>query len=414
MTHAEEQTGKWKGRPLSRNTWAGGRGIVLLAILACGAACGGSDGSEGPKTRTVSRTQDADFDSIQKCISASANRDTCLVYPGTYRERIRFQGKAITVRSSGGPEKTIIDGREQGPVVTLANGEDDHSVLQGFTITNGLAFSGEDSIEHGGGIQLISAGPTIRDCIVVDNHAGGDGGGLYCFSTGSRPVLENVVFQGNTAGGQGGALCSVYGGADLVNCLFIENEAAVGGALSSRYGSPLSLSNCTLQGNSASTRASTLYLLNATSAWTNSISFFNSQVTGGTVVLDRDPQQEGKTSLALSYVDLEGGTGEIVRTQSCSAQPASCSLLSDGILDAAPLFVPLSLEAPSETPWQAFYLSQPATLRSDQVQLGRSPCVDAGDRSAEEAGLEERTTRTDGVPDEGTVDLGYHYAPPAS
>ena len=38
--------------------------------------------------------------------------------------------------------------------------------------------------------------------------------------------------------------------------------------------------------------------------------------------------------------------------------------------------------------------------------------MDAGDRSAEEAGLEEGTTRTDGLADEGDVDLGFHYAAP--
>ena len=38
-----------------------------------------------------------------------------------------------------------------------------------------------------------------------------------------------------------------------------------------------------------------------------------------------------------------------------------------------------------------------------------SPCIDAGSRSAEEAGLDNRTTRTDGVPDGGIVDVGFHY-----
>ena len=37
-----------------------------------------------------------------------------------------------------------------------------------------------------------------------------------------------------------------------------------------------------------------------------------------------------------------------------------------------------------------------------------SPCIDAGDCSAVEAGLEKRTTRADGSVDEGLVDLGYH------
>jgi hypothetical protein len=272
-----------------------------------------------------------------------------------------------------------------------------------------LAVSGKDTIEHGGGIQLISSGPTIRDCILRENHATGDGGGIYCFATRSRPEIENVVFQGNTADRQGGALCVVSGRPDLVNCLFSENEAPVGGAISGRYRARIILTNCTFQGNSASTQASALYLLNGTSVWTNSICFFNSSPPGNTLVLDLDPEQEGETSLSISHVDLQGGTGEIGRTQACNAQPDLCSLQSDGLFDADPLFVPLSLEEPLEYPWEAFFLSEPDTFRADQTQLGRSPCVDAGDRSAGETDLWKGTTRTDGVADEGDVDLGYHY-----
>ena len=410
MRHREEQKRKVKGKSGARGNSAGMWAIALSAIVVCAAGCGSDDEPQGPQTRTVSKTQEANFTSIQECINASSNQDTCLVYSGTYGERIRFQGKAITVRSSAGPDKTIIDGRERGTVVTFDSNEGDNSVLEGFTITNGLAVSGEDTIEHGGGIQLISAEPTIRDCILLANHAEGDGGGIYSFATGSKPDIENVVFQGNTAGRQGGALCAVYGGPDLANCLFSGNEAPVGGAISSRYGANLVLANCTFRGNSASTQGSALYLMNATSEWTNSICFFNSSSPGSTLVLDLDPQQVGMTSLSLSHVDLQGGTGAVGRTQTCNAQPGLCSLQSDGLLDADPLFVPLSLEEPSENPWEAFYLSEPVTLRPDQTQLGRSPCVDAGDRSAEEAGLEEGTTRTDGLADEGNVDLGFHYA----
>ncbi len=414
MKTKKEKRRKEKGPRKARIGRTGLRAAALAAAMILAVGCGSDDTPEGPQTRTVSNSGGADFGTVQECISASANGDTCLVYSGTYRQRIRFQGKAITVRSSAGPEKTIIDGREQGTVVTFDGNEDDDSILEGFTITNGRAVSGEDTVEHGGGIQLISAGPTIRDCILLENHAEGDGGGIYSFSTGSSPDIENVIFQGNTAAGQGGALCVVYGKVDLVNCLFSENEAADGGAISGRYGADVVLSNCTLQGNSASAQAGALYLLNAKSEWTNSICFFHSSPPGGTMVLDLDPQQVGSTSLSLSHVDLQGGTGEVGLTSNCNAQPSLCSLQSENILDADPRFVPLTLVEPEETPWTAFYLSEPDTLRSDQQQLGRSPCVDAGDRTAEEAGLEEDTTRTDGIQDEGTVDLGYHYAVPSS
>jgi len=410
MRHRKEQKRTVKGELGARGNWAALWAIAFSAIVVYAAGCGSDDEPEGPQTRTVSKTQEANFASIQECINASSNQDTCLVYSGTYRERIRFGGKAITVRSSAGPVKTIIDGREKGTVVTFDSGEDDDSVLEGFTVTNGLAVSGEDTIEHGGGIQLISSGPTIRDCILLANHAEGDGGGIYSFATQSRPEIENVIFQGNTAGRQGGALCVVTGTPRLINCLFSENEAPVGGAISGRYRARIVLANCTFQGNSASTQASALYLLNGTSEWTNSICFFNSAPPESTLVLDLDPEQVGDTALSLSHVDLQGGTGEVGRTQNCNAQPDLCSLQSDGMLDADPLFVPLSLEEALEGPWEAFYLSEPGTLRLDQIQLGRSPCVDAGDGIAEEEGLDEGTTRTDGLADEGDVDLGFHYA----
>ena len=414
MRHREEQKRKVKGKSVARNRRAFLWGIALWAIVLYAAGCGSDDGPQGPQTRTVSQTLEANFTSIQACINGSSNQDTCLVYSGTYRERIRFQGKAITVRSAGGPDKAIIDGNERGTVVTFDSGEDHDSVLEGFTITNGLAVSSEDTFEHGGGIRLISSGPTIRGCVLLANHAEGDGGGIYSFATGSRPDIENVVFQGNTAGRQGGALCAVNGRPHLVNCLFSQNEAPVGGAISSRYSTNLILDNCTFQGNSASTQASALYLLNGTSDWKNSICFFNTSPPGSTLVLDLDPEQVGITTLSLSHVDLQGGTSAVVRTQTCNAQPELCGMQSDNILDADPLFVPLSLPEPSENPWEAFYLSEPDTLRPDQTQLGRSPCVNAGDRSAEEADLLEGTTRTDGLADEGEVDLGFHYAVPTS
>jgi len=42
-------------------------------------------------------------------------------------------------------------------------------------------------------------------------------------------------------------------------------------------------------------------------------------------------------------------------------------------------------------------------------QPEQSPCVDFAPVNARSLGLDDRTTRSDGVPDRGTLDLGYHY-----
>src|SRR5947208_12963096 len=78
----------------------------------------------------------ADQPTIQAAINAASNGDTVLVSPGIYVENINFNGKAITVTSSGGPSVTIIDGNANGAVVIFANSETANSVLNGFTIRN--------------------------------------------------------------------------------------------------------------------------------------------------------------------------------------------------------------------------------------------------------------------------------------
>ncbi len=76
-------------------------------------------------------------DSIQAAIDAAVDGDEIVVAPGTYFETIDFLGKAITLRSSNGPEVTIIDAQGVGSVVTCDSGEGPGTVLEGFTITGG-------------------------------------------------------------------------------------------------------------------------------------------------------------------------------------------------------------------------------------------------------------------------------------
>ncbi len=53
--------------------------------------------------------------SIQTAIDNAVNTDEIVVAPGTYFEPINFLGKAITLRSSDGPDVTIVNANGMGP-----------------------------------------------------------------------------------------------------------------------------------------------------------------------------------------------------------------------------------------------------------------------------------------------------------
>ncbi len=59
-----------------------------------------------------------DFPTIQEAIDAAMDGDEVDVHPGTYNETINLLGKAITLRSSDGPDVTTIDAQGSGNVVT--------------------------------------------------------------------------------------------------------------------------------------------------------------------------------------------------------------------------------------------------------------------------------------------------------
>jgi predicted outer membrane repeat protein len=91
----------------------------------------------------------------------------------SYMGLINVEGKHITIRSEHGPENCIIDCDNQGRAFYLHATEDNNSVIEGFTIKNGLS-------PVGGGLNIegISA-PIVRNCIIQDSDAFSGGGGVY-------------------------------------------------------------------------------------------------------------------------------------------------------------------------------------------------------------------------------------------
>lgn len=197
----------------------------------------------------------SDQPTIQAAINAASNGDTVLVAPGTYYENINFMGKAITVTSSGGPSVTTINGGRAATVVTFDTSEGRSSVLSGFTITNGNAYTYSQTYFEGGGIYISHASPTIKGNVIkgntscgggggiavefssaliqantiTDNNndacSGGDGGGIYVHGAGSAEIIGNTISENTLSFGFGGGVALYYAGTPTVENNTISNNA---------------------------------------------------------------------------------------------------------------------------------------------------------------------------------------------
>ena len=126
-------------------------------------------------TFTVDINGGQDFTSIQAAINAASwDGDRIIVYPGTYCESVNYLEKNLVIGSlemTTGNEsyigQTIIDGENQRRCVNIFN-ITEGAVLEGFTIKNGLFYSGWGISASG-----INVGSTnhliIKNCHIYHN-----------------------------------------------------------------------------------------------------------------------------------------------------------------------------------------------------------------------------------------------------
>ncbi len=95
--------------------------------------------------------------------------------------------------------------------MTFDSGEDETTVLNGFTIQNGMAFPG-----------YFDSGP----------FAGGVGGGIIC--DGASPVLKNLIIKNNatpSGSNYGGGIFAKAGNISIENCVVKNNTSDNGSGI---------------------------------------------------------------------------------------------------------------------------------------------------------------------------------------
>lgn len=298
------------------------------------------------------------YPTVQAAVSAAADSDVVVVAPGLYAldSPLDFLGKAIRVRSVGGPELTRLHFSSSFGVV-FQSGESRDTAFEGFTVT-------------GVGILCDGASPTIRDvhveglsstgigirgapphpegaflehCSVRDCVTTSSGGGI---AISAPAVLDTCVIEDNECDGSppldgygAGIFIESSSGVVVVrNCLIRGNRnltgvVGVGGGIWAR-GTNLSIENCTITENESTAGGGGAYVLKCAGQVVSTIATGNS-TTGipGQLVIT-------SSTVDVSYCNVEGGAPGV------------------GNIDAPPQFV--------SGPLGDYYLA------------ATSPCIDAG------------------------------------
>ncbi|MBT5382164.1 MAG: DUF1565 domain-containing protein [Phycisphaerae bacterium] len=226
-------------------SWTDGGGMCLA--YSCQDSDGNGvpdkcDGSIGDGIHEVP----SEYATVQEAINAAGYGDTVLVAPGTYTGTgdwvINPLGKPITIRATGTPEETILDGEGARGVVQCAGGEGADTIIEGFTITGGSAD------DNGGGIYCYNSSPTITDCTISDNTAAYYGGGINC-NYYSSPTITDCTISGNTANDSGGGIYCYDSNPTITGCTISGNTAISGGGISCNYYSSPTLTDTVVCGN---------------------------------------------------------------------------------------------------------------------------------------------------------------------
>lgn len=272
-----------------------------------------------------------DFDSIQAGIDTTSDGDTVLVASGEYviTEPIKFRGKAITVRSEAGLDKTFVRmgtpaNSNRGSVVIFESNETIASVLDGFTITGGTGSWRQNALQ-GGGIFFNASSGTVENCAIVQNNVDGGGGGVMCWES-PKVNLSNCIISGNSASGSGGGVfCRNDSSMTMTNCIVRGNAAkgtvsfvnGYGGGIVCHVNSSMTINNCTITGNSAGVSSGVLFCAqdssvnmtdcimtnNTTQGWGGAILCWHAATTLTNCVIASNTAVKNHGGLIIEYTD---------------------------------------------------------------------------------------------------------------
>lgn len=334
------------------------------------------------------------YTDLQDAIASSNFGDEIWVAAGTYKptatttQTIYFQIKNGTKVYGGfNGTENLLSERDPEANVTILSGDlgtssivdnsyhvvyflntGNQTLLNGFTITNGLAVI-DGSADSGGGVYASNSSAVVENCRFVSNY--GDFGGAFAQVNTGICTVKNCVFEGNLSYTVGGAVYLSNDMAFFTDCYFASNQSNGDGGAVYLNSSEFNFDRCVFAGNTSADDGSAFYVGNfATLILRNSLlvgnyasgqevismnETFNQQVNkliNCTVAHNRQAQNgagtraitmNGLSTIDNSIIWDNGGNSEIMATgvtiNNCILQSAPANPSGTNVLSSDPLFI---------------------------------------------------------------------------
>ena len=269
--------------------------------------------------------------------------------------------------------------------VVIIEGADSTTVLDGLTITGGVAAGphDEEKLSCGGGILNENGSPIIRDCLIIGNAAMEHGAGIHNHGR-SAPVVADCTITGNWSQWGGGGIYNGWGAElTVTGCIVSGNGVESRGAgLYCHTDGRLNVSNCIISGNTAleSTggRGGALFGLSALMDVTYCTLVGNRAAGGSSLACDTVGGSGGQIVVSSSILWDEGQ--EVIDCGAVQPEIKYCNVWGgwpgEGNIVADPCFVQMGYWDDGTTPKDA---DDDTWFDGDYHLLWGSPCLEGGD-----------------------------------
>jgi len=212
-----------------------------------------------------------EYTTIQDAIDAAPDGRMIKVMPGTYTGigniDIDPGDKSLHIMAMNTRGDVIIDCENAGHAFYFNSSQDTTTVIEGFTIRNGLATYGgavecfwtcspklvDLTIEYcqattdGGAIACrANSNPIIRNCSIYQCASAGRGGGMFCGA--SSPIVSETTIAECSSGGEGGGMYCFSTSSPVVTNTVIANSIAGAGIAVDGTATP-TVDHCCVFGN---------------------------------------------------------------------------------------------------------------------------------------------------------------------